>query len=173
MTESSYIKAIIGAGWKVWRPAFLEILVVTVISLVPLLAGVFRELLIPTVGVQETPFQRAFLGGQLIFYAVGLTATVVWLSNRDWHEFYPWRSIVNLLSVIVIALCCIAVGADPTLQTLDKSVIGFSSVALFFSALIMYLFMALVAQVDPNLRKSLAKDDADLVTAVKKSRGIQ
>lgn len=172
MSENSYIKAILSGGWSAWRPAFLEILVVTTISLVPLLAGVFREMLVPT-GVQISPFQRAFLGGQLIFYAVGLTATVIWLSNRDWHEFYPWRSIINLLCFIVVGLCCIAVGADPTLQTLDRSVVAYSSVALFLVALVMYLFMALVAQVHPNLRKSLAKADADLSAAVKKSRGIE
>lgn len=172
MSETSYIKAILSGGWRAWRPACLEILVVATISLVPLLAGVFRELLVPT-GPQVNAFQRAFLGGQLIFYAVGLTATVVWLSNRDWHEFYPWRSVINLFCFIVVGLCCIAVGADPTLQTLNRSVIAYSSLTLFIAAILMYLFMALVAQVDPNIRKSLAKADADLSAAVKKSRGIE
>jgi hypothetical protein len=167
-----YLQAIFGAGWPAWGRAFLEISVVVVISLVPLLAGAFREVIVPPLNIQGDAFARAFLSGQLIFYAIGLVATIAWQSNRDWANFMPWRALINVFCLVVIGLCCIIVGADPTLASLDRSVAAWTSVGMFGAACLVYVFMCLVVEVHPDMAAAIKKDDQGLTEALKASRRI-
>lgn len=173
MAEIGYARAILTGGRRVWGFALLETLVVAGVSLLPLLAGAFREILFPNATVTlGDAFGRAFLSGQLLFYAMGLIATVVWLCNKDRKAFFPWRTIVNLLCLVEIVVCSIIVGFDPTLEKINKDTLSTYSIWLFVVSVVLYILMSVIGEVQVNVGKALAKSDAALGDAVRKSRNI-
>ena len=173
MAEVGYGKAIWTAGPRVWGEAFLEILVVAVVSLIPLLGAAVREVLPPDSKIYlSDAFGRAMLSGQLLFYALGLIATVVWNSNKDWRSFFPLRTVFNLYSLVCIVLCSIVIGYNPELNAINRSFIAPFSVVVFTSAILAYLLISVIAQVQVNVGKSLAQDDKTLGEAVAASRKV-
>lgn len=174
MDKIGYGGAIFGASRRVWGEAVLEIAVVAGVSLIPLLGASLREVLPPdsTVYLSDA-FERSFLSGQLLFYALGLIATVVWQANRDYKSFFPLRTIFNLYCMTCVVICSIIIGFDPELHAINKGFVGPTSVLIFSISLFAYLLMAVISQVHVNVGKSLAKEDADLSNAVKNSRGLQ
>jgi hypothetical protein len=89
MAEMGYARAIFFAGRRVWALAILEIIVVAGVSLVPLFGAAFREILPTDSKIYLTDaFEKAFLSGQLLFYSLGLIATVTWHSNKDFKFFF-------------------------------------------------------------------------------------
>lgn len=79
MNRIGYWNAIVFAGPQAWGIALLEIFVVATVSLIPLLGAALRDVLPATSNIYlGDAFQKAFLSGQLIFYAIGLIATIVW-----------------------------------------------------------------------------------------------
>lgn len=174
MNRMGYWKAIFFAGRQAWGFALLEIFVVATVSLIPLLAGALRDVIpVSSSTYLGDAFQKAFLNGQLIFYAIGLISTVVWHSNKDFNSFFPWRSFFNIYSLIGIVICSIVVGYDPTLINISPPFLANCSMILFISALVAYTLMAVIAQVHVNVGQSLADDDSALADQVRRSRGIQ
>jgi hypothetical protein len=172
MADTGYARAIFSAGRDVWARALSEAAVVAGISLLPLLLAAFRETL-PD-GTQVAPaFAKAFLSGQLLFYAVGLIATVVWQSNKDFPRFFPLRIVINLVCLVELVICSFLIGFDPTLVATDKSVVAGYSITLFVVAVAFYILMVVIGEVHVNVGQSLAKDDAALQQGVNQSRGIE
>lgn len=156
-----------------WGVALLEVLVVAGVSLIPLLGAAVRLVLPPASKVHlSEALTKSFLSGQLIFYAIGLIATIIWHSNKDFKSFFPLRAFFNIYSLIGIVICSIVVGYDPTLEATNKSFLANFSVLLFVTATIAYMFMAIISEVHVNVGKALAQTDANLGDAVRKSRGI-
>lgn len=173
MAEIGYARAIFRSGPRVWGIALLEIVVVAGVSLIPLLGAAIREVLPPESKVYMVDaFEKAFLSGQLLFYSVGLIATITWQSNKDFKSFFPLRSIFNLYSLIGIVVCSIVVGYDPTLTQINRRFLGTFSVGLFLASLVAYALMAVISEVNVNVGSDLAVTDAALSDAVKKSRGL-
>lgn len=174
MAEIGYLSAIFRSGRRVWLEAALETFVVTVVSLIPLLGASIREMLPKNSTIYlSDAFEKSFLSGQLLFYALGLIATIIWNSNRDFKSFFPYRTFINLYSLAAIVLCSIIIGYDPTLQQTNKPFLQQFSVWVFLSSLIVYLVMAIVAQVHVNVGKSISESDDALRDAVLKSRGLK
>lgn len=174
MNRVGYWNAIVFAGPQAWGYALLEIFVVATVSLIPLIGAALRDVLPATSNIHlGDAFQKAFLSGQLLFYAIGLIATIVWNSNKDFSSFFPWRTIFNIYSLVGIVVCSLVIGYDPTLVSISPPFLAKSSLVLFVSALIAYTVMAVIAQVHVNVGKSLAADDSALSDEVRRSRGIQ
>jgi hypothetical protein len=72
MAEVGYARAIFWSGRRVWGDALLEILVVSIVSLIPLIVAAIRQVLPPesTVYLSDA-FEKAFLSGQLLYLRVG------------------------------------------------------------------------------------------------------
>src|SRR5438128_1913816 len=122
MPEIGYAQAIFRSGPRVWALAVLEIVVVAGVSLIPLFGAALRELLPPESKIYlSDAFVKAFLSGQLLFYTLGLIATVTWQSNKDLKSFFPLRNVFNLLSLIAVAICTLVIGFDPTLNETNKN----------------------------------------------------
>ncbi|WP_426386948.1 hypothetical protein [Sphingobium sp. R-21] len=173
MEKIGYARAMFRSGPGVWGMALLEIIVVAGISLIPLTGAAIREVLPPESKIYlSDAFEKAFLSGQLLFYAVGLIATIVWHCNKDFKSFFPLRAIFNLYSLFGIVICSIVIGYDPTLSSTNKSFISSFSVAIFSVSIIIYVIMAVISEVHVNVGQALAKTDAQLGDAVRKSRGI-
>jgi hypothetical protein len=173
MAKIGYGRAIFLSGRKVWSDAILEIIVVASVSLIPLLGAAVREVLPQNSQIYlSDAFEKAFFGGQLLFYALGLIATIVWQSNKDFHSFFPLRIWFNFFSLVAIVICSIVIGYDPTLGTVDKIFLARFSVGLFAVSAVLYALMAVIAQVHVNVGKELATSDAELGDAVKRSRGL-
>ncbi|KEA04503.1 hypothetical protein QOV31_005185 (plasmid) [Agrobacterium fabrum] len=173
MNRIGYWNAIVFAGPQAWGFALLEIFVVATVSLIPLLGAALRDVLPATSNIYlGDAFQKAFLSGQLIFYAIGLIATIVWQSNKDFSSFFPWRSFFNIFSLIGIVICSLVIGYDPTLTSISPPFLARCSLILFFLSLAAYTLMAVIAQVHVNVGQSLAEDDSALADEVRRSRGI-
>lgn len=172
MADVGYARAIFGAGRHVWIRALSETAVVAGVSLLPLLLAAFRETL-PTGGAIGDALAKAFLSGQLLFYALGLIATVVWVSNKDFPRFFPLRIVINLVCLVEVVICSLIIGFDPTLEVTDKAIVGSYSVTLFAVAVAFYILMVVIGEVHVNVGQSLAQDDAELKQSVRKSRGIK
>jgi hypothetical protein len=173
MAKIGYARAIFRSGFRVWGEALLEILVVAGVTLIPLLGAAVREVLPPDTKIYlSDAFARAFLSGQLLFYALGLIATVVWQSNKDLKSFFPLRSLFNLYSLACVVICSIVIGFDPDLSGINRVFLAPFSLAIFATAVVAYVLMAVISQVNVNVGKSLAEGDAALGEAVRKSRGI-
>jgi hypothetical protein len=173
MAKIGYGRSVFLSGRKVWKDAILEIIVVAGVSLFPLLGPAIREILPENSQVDLTEaFINTFFGGQLMFYALGLIATVVWQSNKDFHSPFPLRIWFNLFSMSAVAICFLVIGYDPTLGTINKEFLARFSVSLFLISALIYTLMAVIAQVDVNVGKDLATTDAELGDAVKRSRGL-
>jgi len=173
MPRVGYWRAIFSAGPQAWGTALLEILVVATISLIPLLMAAIRELLpLGSNILISDAFQRSFLSGQLVFYSVGLIATITWNSNKDFQSFFPWRTIFNLYCLAGIVFCTLLIGYDPTLSRIKPSILSVASVGIFLVTLVAYILMAVISQVHVNVGEALAKTDADLQNEVRRSRGI-
>ena len=174
MAKIGYFHAVFRSGVKVWGLALLEILVVAGVSLIPLLGAAVREILPPQSGIYlSDAFEKAFLSGQLIFYAIGLIATIVWHSNKDFHSFFPLRALFNLYSLAGIVICSIVIGYDPTLNSISRPFLANFSVFLFASAAVLYVVMTVISHVHVNVGKALAEETAELGDAVRHSRGLQ
>lgn len=173
MAELSYLKAIWRSGPRLWGEAVSETAVVTVVSLLPLGGAAIREVMPKDSKIYlSDAFEKAFLSGQLVFYALGLIATIVWQSNKDRDSFFPWRTFMNGMAITGIAFGCIVIGYDPTLTSINRDFIATSSVAMFLLSLALYILMAAFANVQVNLGAEQKKDDTALTDEVKKSRGI-
>lgn len=174
MAEIGYLSAVYRSGSRVWLEAVFETLVVAGVSLIPLFGGAIREVLPRDSEIYlSDAFEKSFLSGQLLFYALGLIATVVWSSNRDLKSFFPFRTLINMYCIIAIVFCSIVIGYDPTLASINKIFIANFSVAIFVSSLIIYIAMAVFAQVHVNVGKSISESDDALRDAVRQSRGLQ
>jgi hypothetical protein len=173
MAEFGYIRAIFSAGRRVWGTALVEILVISVVSVVPLLIAAFRQVLpLDSKVYLSDAFEKSFLSGQLIFYALGLIAMVVWRCNKDMQFFQIFRSFFNLYSILCIAACSMFVSYDPELHDINRVYLGPFSVVVFVTSMIAYVLMAVIEFVHPNVRDSLAERDATLQRDVRRSRGI-
>jgi hypothetical protein len=174
MAKVGYGRAIARAGWKIWGIALLELVVVAGISLLPLILGALRQLLpLKSTVTVGTAFGRAFLSGQLMFYAIGLIATITWFCNKDRAEFFPLRTVFNLYSLFGISLCSLFVGYDPELRTINPAFLAPASVSVFVITLSVYAVISVISEVDVDVGKDLAQSDADLTAAVLKSRGLK
>jgi hypothetical protein len=174
MAKVGYSRAIFFAGSRIWWLALLEIVVIAGVSLIPLTAAAIREVLPKQSGIYlSDAFEKAFLGGQLLFYAIGLIATIIWHCNKDLKSFFPLRALFNLYCLGGIVVSSVIIGYDPTLASIDQSVLAKLSVTLFLSASFLYVLMTIISQVHVNVGKSLAEDDADLTEAVRRSRGLR
>lgn len=174
MAEIGYLRAIKGAEPGVWRDAILEIVVVAGVSLIPLIGAAIRQVLPPDSKVYlSDAFGKAFLSGQLVFYALGLIATVVWQSNKDWKSFFPWRSAINIYCLAAISVSAIVIGYDPELRAINAVFLANFSVFMFLSAIVFYVFMSVVSQVQVNVGKEFSKSDDELGNAVRASRGLE
>lgn len=174
MAEIGYFRAIFRSGPRVWGEAVLEILVVAGVSLIPLIGVAVREVLPQQSKIYlSDAFEKAFLSGQLIFYALGLIATIVWNSNKDFKSFFPFRTVLNLYCLVSIALCSIVIGYDPTLTSTNSDFIARFSVIIFSLSIFIYIVMAVIAQVHVNVGKSISESDDKLRDAVRESRGLQ
>jgi hypothetical protein len=173
VAKIGYARAIFLSGRKVWTDALLEIFVVASVSLIPLLGAAIREVLPENSQIyMSDAFAKAFFGGQLLFYALGLIATIVWQSNKDLHSFFPLRIWFNFFSIVAVVICSIVIGFDPTLASVDKLFLARFSMGLFFVSAFLYTLMAVISQVHVNVGKDLASSDAELGDAVKRSRGL-
>ena len=173
MAKIGYGQAIFLSGRRVWTDAILEIFVVASVSLIPLLGAAVRAILPQNSQIYLVDaFGKAFFGGQLLFYALGLIATIVWQSNKDFHSFFPLRIWFNFFSIVAVVICSIVIGYDPTLASVDKTFLANFSVGLFAVSAILYTLMAVIAEVHVNVGKDLAISDAELSDAVKRSRGL-
>jgi hypothetical protein len=174
MAEIGYFRAIFRSGFRVWGEAILEITVVAGVSMIPLIGAAVREVLpLQSKIYLSDAFEKAFLSGQLLFYALGLIATVVWNSNRDFKSFFPLRSILNLYCVAAIASCSVVIGYDPTLASENREFIAKFSLLLFLTSIIFYVLMSVIGQVHVNVGKSISESDDTLRDAVRESRGLQ
>lgn len=174
MADAGYFRALFRSGLKPWGNALLEVLVIIVVSLIPLLGAAIREMLpVSSTIYLSDAFAKALLGGQLLYYALGLIATVVWQCNKDFEPFYPLRIFFNLYCIIGVVFCAIVIGYDPTLSKINTRFIAQSSVYLFLSAVIAYVVMAVLLQVHADVRQDLSSDDKTLERAVRLSRGIK
>jgi hypothetical protein len=174
MAEIGYTRAIFFAGVRVWGLAILEIIVVAGVSLVPLFGAALREVL-PTDSTiyLSDAFEKTFLSGQLLFYSLGLIATITWHSNKDFKSFFPLRAVFNLFSLIGVGGCLLIIGFDPTFNETNKVFLARFSVGLFLASIILYITMAVINQVHFNVGKALAETDAALGEAVRRSRGLE
>jgi len=174
MAEIGYAQAIYRSGRRVWGEALLEIIVICGVSLLPLLGAVIREMLpLGSKVYIADAFSRAFLSGQLLFYALGLIATVVWQCNKDLRSFFPLRAIFNLYSFGCIAICSIVIGYNPELSSVNKGFVGPLSIAIFCISIVAYGLMSVISQVHVNVGKDLSNSDAALGDAVRRSRGLE
>jgi Ca2+/Na+ antiporter len=173
MHRSGYWHAIFSAPRGAWGIALLEILVVAAISLLPLLIAVFLDV-IPTTSntALSEAVQKAFFGGQLIFYSIGLIATIVWNSNKEYNAFLPWRHFINLYCLFSLVTCTVLIVHDPRLVNSDPNILWWLSTFLFLSALVIYMVLGVIQQVKGDVGKSQKKDDLDLQQRVRKSRGL-
>ena len=174
MATIGYAKAIFRSGSQVWIAALLETLVVSVVSLIPLICVAVRQLLPPdsTIYLSDA-FVKALLSGQLLFYALGFIATVVWQSNKDLNSFFPLRTLINLFSIMAIVVCSLVIGFDPNLSNINADFLATFSVSMFICSMILYTLMAIINQVHVNVGKDLAASDAELGYAVRRSRGLE
>ena len=174
MAEIGYTRAIFFAGRRVWALAILEIIVVAGVSLVPLFGAALREVLPTDSKIYLTDaFEKAFLSGQLLFYSLGLIATITWHSNKDFNYFFPLRTLFNLFSLIGVGGCLLVIGFDPTLNETNKLFLARFSVGLFVISIVFYVAMAVITQVHFNVGKALAETDTTLSEAVRRSRGLE
>ena len=88
MAEIGYLRAMFRSGLKVWGTAAGETLVVSGVSLIPLAGAAIRQMLPHNGANAADAFGKAFLSGQLIFYALGLISTIVWNCNKDFKDFF-------------------------------------------------------------------------------------
>lgn len=172
MPRVGYWKAIFSSRQD-WGTALLEIVVVAAISLIPLLMAAIRELLPLDANVPiGDAFEKYFLSGQLVFYSVGLTATITWHSNKDFRNFFPWRVFFNLYCIVSIVFCAILIGYDPTLSSIKPAFLSNSSVAIYCISLMAYVLIVVISRVHVNVGEALAQTDAALQDEVRRSRGI-
>jgi hypothetical protein len=168
-----YGRAIWISGARVWGEAILEILVVSVISLIPLIGAAIREVLPQDSKIYlSDAFEKAFLSGQLLFYALGLIATIIWQSSRDLKQFFAIRAVLFLFGISSVAFCSVIIGYDPTLTSENKALLGPFSAGLFAVSIVLYVVMSVFSQVQVNVGEELTKDDKALADAVRRSRGI-
>lgn len=174
MAEIGYLQAFLRSGRRVWLEAAMETLVVAGVSLIPLIGAAIREVLPSDTKIYlSDAFEKSFLSGQLLFYALGLIATVVWNSNKDFKSFFPFRTVINLYCISAIVLCSIVIGYDPTLEQVNGAFIAKFSVGIFATSVLAYVVMAVIAQVHVNVGKSISESDDELRKAVRASRGLQ
>jgi hypothetical protein len=177
MPEVGYVRTIFQAERAIWGEALLEIVTIASISLIPLMGAALREVLPSDSKIYlSDAFEKAFLGGQLLFYALGLIAMVLWQANKDFKEiesFFRWRIIVNLVNWGGVVACAIVIGFDPTLQDINTSFLAPFSVGLFVVSIAFYVLMAVTARVHVDVRRELAETDATLENALRRSRGLE
>lgn len=173
MSEVGYGRAIFSAGGRVWGRALSETVVVGFISLLPLLAAAFRELLLPDAQSSGEPFTKAFLSGQLLFYAMGFVAAVMWSCNKDFRSFFPLRIIINMLCILEIIICSLVIGFDPTLSKTNMGFLAQLSVWMFVLSAALYTLMVVVGDVHVNVGQSFAKSAAKLGDEVRRKRGLE
>jgi hypothetical protein len=98
--------------------SFAEVLIVTLVGIVPFMVAVIRYNAINGKEVEfdvRTVFLSSFSGGQLYLYAFSLLGTLLWLSIFKWtvpQRAYRWvlALIVTLVGFLIAALG----GIDPT-----------------------------------------------------------
>jgi hypothetical protein len=79
----------------------------------------------------------------------------------------------NLYGITCIVFCSAVISFDPELVAINRVLLAPVSVVIYATALVAYVLMAVIAQVHINVGTALAKDDAALGDAVRRSRGIE
>lgn len=174
MEDKGYIYILLNAGRRIWLLALQEIAVIVGLSLAPLLLSIGRDFL-----AKDPPFsllgslQRAYFSGQLVFYAVGLGATVYWLASSDLKGFRPWRNIFQLAVVVILLVAALMIGLDPNAATFNAENVGILSSILFVGAMVLYVLITVITQAKPDVGGTIADEDARLAMAVQQSRGLR
>tara|TARA_R110000868_G_scaffold56666_3_gene175242 strand:+ start:3920 stop:4441 length:522 start_codon:yes stop_codon:yes gene_type:complete len=139
------------------REAQKEVLVVTVISLMPLvLAALVNYILQKGQGAENVDYLLILLssiaGGQLFFFIASLIGSIVWLSSRDINSgSFPPRSFFVVYCLVSFGVVSVSIGVDPTLTKLQVPLIFWLSVGLYILSLLIYYALLVFNRAMPPL----------------------
>jgi hypothetical protein len=158
------------------RRAFEEVLVVSVVSIVPLLLLPFIASIKSSA---ETPFDlvsaiwAAISAGQLYLYSFAMLGMIIWLSVEDVSSKpFPPRKYFIVIALLTAFLCVLVYQSDPGLSKPLNSFVVKISIWIYGGYLLMY-YMLLVFKMlrAPSFAEAVETEVDGLIDQSRKHRG--
>ena len=158
------------------RRAFEEVLVVSVVSIFPLVVLPFiASMKAPA----ETPFDlsatlwAAIASGQLYLYSFSLFGMIIWLCVEDVsNKAFPPRKYFSLGSLLAAFVCLSVYAIDPTLSKPLNRVLVYTSMGIYLFYLMMYYaLLVFKMQRAPDLAETLSEGTSRLIEQSREQRG--
>lgn len=176
---AAWWQALKEADPEIYKKAAQEVAVIGIISLLPLLLASYGHAkLLPLINpdAEELSFwailARAFLGGQLYFYAMSFVAAVVWHSGQDMKRPFPLRITFWAVAFILGSVCATFFGLSPALPNVLSPDVYIGSLLAYALAAVMYFLILAFHEIEPpDLEKMKAQDEASLTEKLRHLRG--
>ena len=173
MHRVDYLKEIFKQPKTVAIPAITETVIVSLISISPLIFEAIRFFITSTTPLPiSIPIQTYFLKGQLLFYAMGTIATIFWHAQQEYKNFLPLRIFFSLYCFIGGLVCTFAIGLDPKLNNINNDLIINLSISIYLTSLLFYAIISMISKINIDFRKYNSNQQKDFSDELKKSRGI-
>lgn len=157
------------------KQAFEEVLIVSVVSIFPLL-------LLPFIAglkaAAELPLEfgptlwKAIASGQLYLYSFSLFGAIIWLCSEDVYDgVFPPRKYFVVASVLAAFLCLLVYALDPELGKPLNPVLVYVSIVIYVIYLIMYYALLVFKMLRaPELGETLDRNASQLIKQSSRSR---
>lgn len=159
------------------RRAFDELLVITAVSVVPLLLLPF---IASAKASAETRFEfsstiwSAISSGQLYLYSLTVFGSIVWLCVEDWKQEFAPRKYFVVSSVLAAFLCLAVYSVDPALTKPLNPFLIKVSIYIYVVYLAMYYALLVFKMLRaPSVSETLEGEVGNLINASRSGREQQ
>jgi hypothetical protein len=171
-------KAYRNASKEICNRALREVFTVGFVSVLPLLLGILIQNIAyfkihPFSAYDSLAIFAGFLlSGQLFFYAMAFTGSIIFVASDDYHQGnFPPRLWFFLVAVVCSALSFAFVGLDPKLDSLNNPVVFVVSFLTYaMSIYAMYVLLILTTISPPTAESSNRAEAKALQERVLKAR---
>lgn len=171
----SWFRTLARASTSRWRDAFREVLIVGLLSIVPLLLKsayfyIQSLKLAKPLSVGQALYAHV-ISGELLFFSIGIVASVLYISSKDFKDGFQQRVWFILVSVFCYVICTFFIGLDPEFRQIPESIVRVASFMVFILALSMYLVLKVFESFSGvDVVSNQAREEEDLTDALSRSR---
>jgi hypothetical protein len=143
------------------REAFEEVLIVTVVSLIPLFLLAVADQLRAQHPDMWVVFQAAISSGQLYLYSFAMLGMICWLCWKDYDQLkrFPQRKYLALAAFVFAMLIISVISSDPALsKKLSPALITASVVVYIVYTCLYYILLVYDNLRPPSVEQQLASE---------------
>lgn len=176
-----WLRILWAAGTDAHVRALKEVLTVLFVSMTPLLVGALIQFFL---NYDKTTYVAALHDnikqGELFAYCLSVTASIIWLANKDWLFFdfdkeadkvTPPRLFFNLYAMVVFGFCLMFFGIGQVKVAMPFDALILASLILYVpSILIWYIIIIFSDFKAPSYETELSDGAKALMARIKKAR---